>query len=129
VAKDQPSGLQASWKQRADPIPAKIKRTAARFYQLKSGHALIGTHLKRISSRPSDNCWWCYPSGDCGVQQTREHLLENCSRWKDAQRLLWSGILSVTGRKRRPMAIRQIFTDERSSEAIISFLKATDVGS
>ena len=39
------------------PTPARAeKRTAARFYQLKSGHALTGVYLKSTDNRPDDHC-------------------------------------------------------------------------
>jgi len=35
------------------------KRLAARFYQLKTGHALTGEYLHQVpKSRPSAQCWW-----------------------------------------------------------------------
>ena len=61
------------------------KTIAARFYQLKTGHALIGPYLTRIKARDTDECWWC----EKGVTQTREHLLKNCERWKGEQDALW----------------------------------------
>jgi len=50
---------------------------AARFYQLKSGHALIAKYLLWIGKRRDMKCWWCgheYP--------TRDHLFKWCKRWK-----------------------------------------------
>jgi hypothetical protein len=44
------------------PVPTTIKTTkriATRYYQLKTGHAVIGVHLKRIKTIPDDRCWWC----------------------------------------------------------------------
>ena len=52
---------------RPDPTPAKAsKAVASRYYQLRTGHALIGPHLKKIGKRASDTCWWC----DRGVKQS-----------------------------------------------------------
>jgi len=49
-------------KGKPDPTPARAeKRTASRFYQLKSGHALTGAYLKGTESRLDDHCWWCDP--------------------------------------------------------------------
>jgi len=51
--KDTSSGRKAS-----RPTPARVeKRTASRFYQLKSGHALTGVYLKSTDNRPDDHCW------------------------------------------------------------------------
>jgi hypothetical protein len=35
------------------------KSTAQIYYQLKTGHALIGPYLKRIKKSDDDKCWWC----------------------------------------------------------------------
>jgi len=50
---------------------------AARFYQLKSGHALIAKYLLRIGKRRYMKCWWCGHE-----YQTRDHLFKLCKRWK-----------------------------------------------
>ena len=73
-------------KGKPDPTPARAeKRTASRFYQLKSGHALRGVYLKSVDNRPDDHCWWCDPDNNCGTQQTRDYLFKHCSRWTDQQ--------------------------------------------
>jgi len=58
-------------KGKPDSTPAGAeKRTAARFYQLKSGHALTGSvYLKSMDNRPVDNCRWCDPENISGTQQ------------------------------------------------------------
>jgi len=44
---------------RPDPTPPKAsKAVASRFYQLSTGHALIGSYPKKIGKRASDTCWW-----------------------------------------------------------------------
>ena len=61
-----------------DPTPAKAeKRTASRYYLLKSGHALTGMCLMRIKNRPDDHCWWCDPGNINGtlVSVTDKHGL------------------------------------------------------
>jgi len=75
------------WKNgKPDPTPARAeKRTASRFYQLKSGHALTGVYLKSTDNRLGDHCWWCNPENDWGTHQTRDHLSKHCGRWKDQQ--------------------------------------------
>ena len=56
-----------------DLTPSRAeKRTASRYYQLKSGHALTGVYLKNTDNRPYDHCWWCDPENDSGTHQTRE---------------------------------------------------------
>jgi len=46
------------------PIPMNsAKSLAARFYQLKSGHAPVGTYLKRFGHRDDVKCWWSGAGG------------------------------------------------------------------
>jgi len=74
---------------RPDPTPAKAsKAVASRFYQLRTGHALIGPYLKKIGKSASDTCWWC----DRGVKQSREHLFNSCKKWKSQQAILWAEV-------------------------------------
>jgi hypothetical protein len=58
------------------PIPMNsVKSLAVRFYQLKSGHAPVGTYLKRFGHQDDDKCWWCGGGGrDAAQTQTRDHL-------------------------------------------------------
>jgi len=60
------------------------KTIAARFYQLKSGHALIAKYLLRIGKRSDMKCWWCGHK-----YQTRDHIFKWCKRWKREQKRLW----------------------------------------
>jgi len=53
------------------------KKIAARFYQLKSGHALIAKYLLWIRKRSDMKCWWCGHE-----YQTRDNLFKWCKRWK-----------------------------------------------
>jgi len=70
------------------PIPMNsVTPLAARFYRLKSGHAPVGTYLKRFGHRDNDKCWWCGGGGRM-VAQTREHVFRHCRRWRDEQKTL-----------------------------------------
>jgi len=60
------------------------KSIAARFYQLKTGHALMGKYLMHIEKRRDMKCWWCGHE-----YQTRDHLFKWCKRWKREQKQLW----------------------------------------
>jgi len=64
----------------------------SRFYQLRTGHALITPYLKKIGKRASDTCWWC----DSGVKQSREHLFKSCKKWKSQQAILWAEVRRKT---------------------------------
>jgi len=92
-------------------------RTAARFYQLKSGHALTGVYLKNTDNRPDDHCWWCDPENISGTQHTRDHLFKHCSRWKDQQAELWVRVKEATKRAKRKLRVGDLLADERCSPA------------
>ena len=75
---------------------------ASRFYQLRTGHALIGAYLKKIGT-----CWWCDP----GVKQSREHLFKSCKKWKSQQAIVWAEVRRKTkkrkGRSRYPSSLKK----------------------
>ena len=76
------------------PIPmTSVKSLAARFYQVKSGHAPTGVYLKRFGHRDDDKCWWCGGT----VSQMREHLFHHCSQWRVHQRELWRAVGKAMG--------------------------------
>jgi hypothetical protein len=110
------------------PVPmASVKSLAARFYQLKCGHAPVGIYLKRFGHREDDNCWWCEER----VAQTREQLFRHCSRWKDQQKVLWTVVGKATGWKAgrcRHMQVSELFSMEQCDQAVMDFLATTEVG-
>jgi hypothetical protein len=53
------------------------KSVAARYLQLKSGHAITATHLMRIRKAEDARCWWCSSN-----RQTVAHLLLECRKWR-----------------------------------------------
>lgn len=106
-----------------NPDPKAIKapkRLTTRSYQLKIGHAVIGSHLKRINPIEDDRCWWCRD----GERQTVGHLLKFCKRWrrqreelaKKIKKNLWYHI-----------DLGHMFQDITSTERILEFLKSTEV--
>jgi ribonuclease HI len=108
-----------------DPTPAKAsKAVASRYYQLRTGHALIGPYLKKIGKRASDACWWC----DRGVKQSREHLLKSCKKWKSQQAILWAEVRKKTKKRKGQVQISELFAEEKYSPAVLDFLRSTDVG-
>jgi len=110
-----------------DPTPARAeKRTASRFYQLKSGHALTGVYLKSVDNRPDDHCWWCDPENNCGVQQTRDHLFKHCSRWKDQQAQLWARVKEATRKGKRKWRVGDLLAMRGAvPRAVLDFLRGT----
>jgi len=110
------------------PIPmTSVKSLAARFHQLKSGHAPTGVYLKRFGHRDDDKCWWCGET----VSRTREHLFRQCSRWKDPQKELWKAVGKAMGWKAgrcRHVQVSELFSIEVCDQAVMDFLAATEVG-
>jgi len=108
------------------PVPmSSVKSLGARFYRLKSGHALTGTYLMRFGQREDNKCWWCSE----GTLQTREHLLRHCSRLKGQQNALWTAVGKATGWKAgrcRHVQISELFSMEICDQAVMDLLAATD---
>ena len=138
-------------------IPAILGRArkslASRFFQLASGHAMTAPFLRdKFGWVDSDQCWWC-SSG----RQSREHLFKECRAWKREIRELWKrvGEISSTsgdagvrkeknGRKKRKKGFGffsqeykarpgncttgRLMSDSRFTEAVLDFLKDTQVG-
>jgi len=109
------------------------KTIVARFYQLKSGHALIAKYLLRIGKRRDMKCWWCGHE-----YQTRDHLFKWCKKWKREQKRLWvdgqeggegyEGIEKVFKKPKISLPMSLVFAEEKCSQALMDFLFHTDVG-
>jgi hypothetical protein len=109
------------------------KSIAARFYQLKTGHALMGKYLMRIGKRRDMKCWWC------GYEyQTRDQLFKWCKRWKREQKRLWvdgqegeegyEGVKKVLRKPKISLPMSFVFAEEKCTRALLDFLYRTDVG-
>jgi hypothetical protein len=96
------------------------KRLATRYYQLKIGHAVIGTHLKRINTIQDDRCWWC----NDGERQTVRHLLKFCQKWRREREAL----SKIKKNLWYHHAMAYMFEDKDSTEHILQFLRTTEVG-
>jgi len=109
------------------------KAIAARFYQLKTGHALLGKYLRRIGKRRDMKCWWCGHE-----YQTRDHLFKWCKRWKQEQKRLWvtgrrgddgyDGVEKVMKKPKISLPMSLVFAEEKCSRALLDFVGHTDVG-
>ena len=109
------------------------KSIAARFYQLMTGHPLLGNYLRRIGKRRDMKCWWCGHK-----YQTRDHLFRWCKRWKREQKRLWDdgqegedGYVGVTKVMKKPkitLPMSLVFAEEKCSRALLDFLYHIDVG-
>ena len=71
---------------------------------------------------PSE-CCWCD-----GERQSRYHLVARCRAWAPQGRM-WREIGRACGRKQLTApAVKNIFGDERTTEAVLTFLRDTEVG-
>jgi len=108
------------------------KSIAARFYQLNTGHALLGKYLRRIGKRRDMKCWWCRHK-----YQTRDHLFKWSKRWKREQKRLWvtgkrgdegyEGVAKVKKKLKISLPMSLVFAEEKCTQALFDFLSATDV--
>jgi len=108
------------------------KSITARFYQLKTGHALMGKYLRWIRKREDMRCWCCGHE-----YQTRDHLFKWCKRWKREQKWLWvdgqegedgyEGVEKVLKKLKISLPMSLVFADEKCSRALLDFRYRTDV--
>jgi hypothetical protein len=108
------------------------KSIVASFYQLKTGHALLGKYLRRIGNRRDMKCRWCVHE-----YQTRDHLFKWCTRWEREQKQLsvvgqeWEdGCESFEKMFTKPkisLPISLVLAEEKCTLALLDFLSITDV--
>jgi hypothetical protein len=101
------------------------KSIAARYLQLKSGHAITGAHLLRIGKVQNAQCWWCG-----GNSQTVSHLLLECRKWRRQRdsmlRKLCARKVSVSERRDKA-DLKILFSDEATAD-VLRFIDNTEVG-
>jgi ribonuclease HI len=107
-----------------DPVASRaLKQLATRFYQLKSGHAAIGTHLCRIKARESPVC------EKCGAPtETVRHLLFECREWRHQRAKLYqaldrAGIARPSAAEDCPEG--RLFGEPKATGAMLQFLATT----
>ena len=101
------------------------KSVAARYLQLKSGHAVTGAHLMRIGKVVDARCWWCKRSG-----QTVAHLFLECRKWRTERETMIRKLrdkevatIETTGRRN----VKTLFEDNAVLETL-EFIEKTEVG-
>jgi len=107
-----------------------VKPLAARFYQLKFGHAPVRTYLKGFGHPDHDRSWWCRGGGRT-VAQTQEHLFGHFSPWKDRQRTLRKKVRKATGWRAgrcRHVQVFELLSVEKCYRAVMDFLAANHLG-
>jgi hypothetical protein len=101
------------------------KSFAARYLQLKSGHAITAVYLMRIEKAEDARCWWC-----SGSRQTVAHLLLECRKWRReresmVQKLKAKDItISETSDQKN---VKVLFEDNAIAD-MLEFVEKTEVG-
>lgn len=101
------------------------KSVAARYLQLKLGHAITAAHLMRIGKAEDARCWCC-----SGSRQTVAHLLLECRKWRReretmVQKLQATDITISETPDRR--ALKILFEDNAKVD-MLEFVEETEVG-
>lgn len=116
------------WKPRAKikkHLEDAKKSVAARYLQLKSGHAVTGAHLLRIGKAQDAQCWWCGENS-----QTVAHLLLKCRKWRRQRDSMLQKLrerkVAISGR-RQQADLRTLFADKAITE-VLQFIDNTEVG-
>jgi hypothetical protein len=101
------------------------KSVAARYLQLKSGHAITGAHLMRIGKVVDARCWWCKRS-----EQTVAHLFLECRKWRTERETMMQKLRDkevttneTTGRRN----VKTLFGDNAVVD-VLEFNEKTEVG-
>ena len=117
-------GFYIPWtKDEINPILAKApKKYAARFYQLKVGHGVVGIYLARIGKLESPKCCWCSEP-----VQIVEHLYTKCRRWRKQRRKLLRGFYKE-GIRWQGWTEKKGLAEMFANGKAVDFLKSTEVG-
>jgi len=101
------------------------KSVAARYLQLKSGHAITGAHMLRIGKVEDAQRWWCG-----GSSQTVAHLLLRCRKWRRQRDSLLRGMRAeeiFISARRDQADLESPFRDVATRE-VLRFIGNTEVG-
>ncbi|KAL1969928.1 hypothetical protein VTN77DRAFT_7438 [Rasamsonia byssochlamydoides] len=116
---------QPGWRQ--DPVAAAApNKIASRYYQLKTGHAAIGTYLRKILAQESEACRSCQ-----APKESVYHLLFECREWRKQREALYKALARAkvavpTAAEDHPEG--RLLGDLRATKAILQFLADTTVG-
>lgn len=89
------------------------------YFQLKSGHAVIGTCLHRIGSTETDRC----SEYTSQARIDTHHILLSCSAWTKDRRKMHEKCKKDGGEN--PRIVRQFLRSKKAMPAVLSFIKAT----
>jgi ribonuclease HI len=102
------------------------KLLAARYYQLKTGHASVGIYLKRINATETDDCWWCGAAA-----QDAKHLWADCREWRSERRVLKRALEKVGVAWPVPATraeIANLLSNDKATGMLLEFLDSTEAG-
>jgi hypothetical protein len=101
------------------------KPVAARYLQLKSGHAITAAHLMRIGKGESARCWWCG-----GRSETVAHLLLECRKWRGEQEAMVRKLRAkdIAISERRDRRNLKILFEDNDTMDMLEFTETTEVG-
>ena len=105
------------------------KKDTSIFFQITSGHALIGTHLKRFKQVDHAWCGWC----EGKAIQSRGHLMGRCARFKKEYRDLVEAANRIWKKEhhkqpRKSWKAYHFLLEEGYEHLVISYLKKTGIG-
>jgi hypothetical protein len=120
--------VETRWRPKAkvnDNMTKAKKSVAARYLQLKSGHAVTGAHLLRIGKAEDAQCWWCKKS-----DQTVAHLLLHCRKWRRQRDSMMRGLRArkVPISAMRDRADLETLFGEEATAEVLRFIENTEVG-
>uniref|UniRef100_A0A093UZH7 Putative F-box protein n=1 Tax=Talaromyces marneffei PM1 TaxID=1077442 RepID=A0A093UZH7_TALMA len=101
------------------------KRVASCYYQLKTGHAPIGTYLHRIKARDSLECRAC---GE--LRETISHIIFECRGRRGPRRILYKGLADAgvplpIAAEDAPEA--RLFSEPKATTALLQFVASANL--
>jgi hypothetical protein len=101
------------------------KSCAARYLQLKSGHAVTAVHLTRIGKVEDPRCWWCHSS-----RQTVAHLLLECRKWRRERETMVKKLKAkdITVGEAPDRRNLKILLTDNAIVGMLEFVEKTEVG-
>ena len=115
---------QKNWQ--LDPTAAAAsKHLASRYFQLKSGHAVIGAYLHQVRAQEDATCKGCGSS-----RETIHHLLFECRKWRHQRNKLYKdleldGVMRPTAAEEHPQG--RLLGEPKATRALLQFLASTSV--
>jgi hypothetical protein len=94
--------------------------------KLKTGHAAIGTYLRRIGAQETETCQWC-----SAPRESVNHLLFECRNWRKERKRMYETFSRNKVLTPRPLEEApdiRIFGMKEASKGLLQFLREIQVG-